>query len=126
MYNIFPIDFRYVVKVPDHHIPDLSNIHSMCVATERKALVLMLLFIIAFGDLNIPSGAYRVNCLELIAALQGSLETQCLKITSDLASSEDIRIFETKLRQTRLWQHALVQGNEDANLNTTPEGEAAG
>jgi hypothetical protein len=101
-----PIDFKYVVKTPDRHVPDVSNNSSF--ATERKVLVIMLLSIITFGDLNTPEGVFRVSCLELIAALQGSLETHYLRIISDLASSEDIRIFETKARQTRIWHDASV------------------
>jgi hypothetical protein len=77
-----PIDFKYVVKTPDHHVPDVSNNSSF--ATERKVLVIMLLSVIAFRGLNTPSGVYRVSYLELIAAPRGSLETHCLRIISNL------------------------------------------
>lgn len=103
-----PIDFRYVVKVMDDHVPEVPSVDSLGRAAERKSLMIMLLFILAFGEMDVPSGAYRVNCLELIAALQGSLRTHCLRIVSDVASSEDIRVFETKLQQSRVWRDALV------------------
>jgi hypothetical protein len=118
--NVQPlqIDFKYIVNVPSHYVPDVSSLSTLDLVRDRKAVVVVLLFIIAFPDLNVPSGSYRLNSLEMITALHGSLKEYCLRIISDLASFEDIHMFETKFRMTRIWYDVLIQGNGDTNPDT--------
>jgi hypothetical protein len=61
--NVHPlqIDFKYVVDIPSYYVPYMPNSSTSVVVRQRKALATMLLFIIAFPDLNLPSGAYRIQ-----------------------------------------------------------------
>lgn len=113
--NVRPlqIDFKYVVDIPKPLRSLLPDLSTSVVVRQRKALVAMLLFIIAYPHLNLPSGAYRINCLELITALHGSLKEHCLRIISDLASYEDIHMFDTNLRDTQAWRDFLIEGDGD-------------